>query len=89
MTVNWSQLNKKAKALILAAIGAAASMQIPKVKDAVMPLLANHPKIASAFTSLIFIVGVIQNPVTKKILVQIGLEQDLQSADAPTPPQST
>jgi hypothetical protein len=81
MVLDWSKLNKKAKALVVAAIGAAVSMQIPQVKDAIMPHLANHPKIASAVGSILFIIGVIQNPTTQKILHQIGFEEETQQPD--------
>ncbi|HEV2709157.1 MAG TPA: hypothetical protein VGU67_02990 [Edaphobacter sp.] len=81
MVINWQKLNTKAKVLVVAAVSAAGSMQIPWVKDNVMPHLANHPKIASLVTSLIFIAGVIQNPTTQKILHQLGFEEEQAQPD--------
>lgn len=81
MVINWKNLNTKAKVLIVAAISAAGSMHIPWVKDNVMPHLANHPKIASAVTSILFIVGLIQNPTTQKILHQLGFDEETTQPD--------
>jgi uncharacterized membrane protein len=81
MAINWTALNTKTKVLIVTVLGAAASMQVEGVKDAVMPHLANHPKIASAVTSILFIVGVIQNPTTRKILHQLGFDEETTQPD--------
>lgn len=81
MTLNWKQLNVKAKILVIGAIAAAGSMHIDKVKNFVTPLVAAHPRWSSAATSFIFIIGVIQNPITQKILHQLGLEEEESQPD--------
>lgn len=65
---NWKTINTRTKAIVGIAFGYILSVNIPSVKEKVIPLLANHPHWSTNIGALLVIVGALQNPLVQSAL---------------------
>lgn len=73
MKIDISNINARTKAIVVMALGYLISINIPAVKDAVIPYLANHPHLSTTFGGIMVLASALQNPTVRNA---IGLKSD-------------
>jgi hypothetical protein len=81
MTVDFTLFSKKTKAILVAAISAASVVQVSTVRNDLLPLIDHHPHLVSIFGTIVFCIGVIQNPIAQKLIHQFEAEQTESKPD--------
>jgi hypothetical protein len=66
-------MTTRAKVLLGAIVAGALSMQVPQVKDVIMPLVANHPHVSTLVGAIFTVITLLQNPVIQEVL---GIEDE-------------
>lgn len=71
--MNIKNLNARTKVFVGLAITYILGLNVPAVKDKVIPLLANHPHWSSTVGGVLFIVSLLQKPGVQEAL---GLKEE-------------
>lgn len=82
--MNWKSINTRTKVFIGLAFTYILSVNVPDIKNVVIPKLANHPHISTTLAGILFIVSLLQNPMVQEVL---GIKHDeiiQQTADGQT-----
>lgn len=68
LVIKPSQMNARTKALVITIITAAASLNIPEVRNIASPLLVGHPYLTALFGLVMTLIGVLQNPTVRNLI---------------------
>jgi|SRR5882672_5138806 len=71
--MNIKNLNMRTKTFIVLAISYIVSINVPAVKEKIIPLLANHPHWSSTVGGILVIVSLLQKPGVQEAL---GLKEE-------------
>lgn len=68
MKINWSSINARTKVFIGLAFTYILSVNVPAVKNYIIPKLANHPHLSSTLGGALVIISLLQNPMVQEAL---------------------
>lgn len=66
--MNWKSINTRTKVFIGLAFTYIFSVNVPAVKNYVIPKLANHPHLSSTLGGALVIISLLQNPMVQEAL---------------------
>lgn len=69
----WQSINARTKVFIGLAFTYILSVNVPEVKNYIIPKLANHPHLSSTIGGALVIISLIQNPMVRDAL---GIKQE-------------
>lgn len=68
IVTRWSQLSPRTKGLIITIAGSVSAAQVQRVKDWLIPQLANHPHVSTIMGGAFIIAGILVKPEVREML---------------------